>query len=85
MAKSFTEEVGADSLRATVWQEALQRHQGNIAKASDEFGFSKQRGHSLTKHLSLVDFARDLRVKAGQPVTGRPKKPDNRKRKKEGV
>lgn len=56
-----------------IWQEALVRHCGNIAHASLEFGFCRQRGTALTKRYELRKFATDLRVRSGQPAHGRPR------------
>lgn len=70
----FVEEVGAADVRSAVWQAALERHDGNISRASEEFGFSKQRGHALTVRHGLGDLAMTLRLAAGQKKTGRPKK-----------
>ncbi len=69
----FTETVAAADIRSAVWLEALGRHHGNISRTSKEFGFSKQRGSALTRRHGLVDEAKNMRVNAGQPATGRPK------------
>ena len=74
MRSKFVEVVGADELRRAVWLTALTRHAGNIAQTAAEFGFSKQRGHAITRRCGLVAAARELRMKAGQAATGRPKK-----------
>lgn len=55
------------------WKEALVRHLGNIAHASLEFGFGRQRGAVVTKRYGLSEFARQLRVANGQPPCGRPR------------
>lgn len=55
------------------WQEALIRHCGNIAHASLEFGFQRQRGTAITKRYGLSAFAKRLRVISGQPAHGRPR------------
>lgn len=55
------------------WEKALVRHQGNIAHASLEFGFGRQRGAVVTKRYGLSEFARQLRVASGQPPCGRPR------------
>lgn len=56
-----------------VWWEALVRHYGNIAHASLEFGFCRQRGTAITKRYGLSTFAKKLRVNNGQPACGRPR------------
>jgi hypothetical protein len=73
----FVQEVGAAELRANVWREALERNGGNIAAASAEYGFTKQRGHALTKRHGLLELAKTLKTSLGQPVRGRPRmRPD---------
>lgn len=56
-----------------LWQKTLVRHCGNIAHASLEFGFSRQRGTVVTKRYGLSEFAENLRVNSGQPARGRPR------------
>lgn len=63
----------ADEIRAEVWEGALRRHDGNLAHAGEELGFSRQRGHVLTKRHGLLELAAQLREEAGQPPTGRPR------------
>lgn len=74
MNSPFVQAVGADEMRAATWRAALERHAGNITHASTEFGFSKQRGHTLTRRHGLVEDARRLRKAVGQASTGRPRR-----------
>lgn len=53
-------------VQAGIWLEALERHQGKVARAAKEFGFSRQRGHILTKRHGLLQRAAQLR--AGAPA-----------------
>lgn len=52
----------ADGLRASVWEAALRAAGGNIAEASASFGFSRQRGHTLTVRHGLLPLAKALRA-----------------------
>lgn len=61
-----------DGEREELWRAALERNGGVVAHASDEFGFSKQRGHFLTKQYGLQEFARDL--KSGNRTKKQPRK-----------
>jgi hypothetical protein len=65
-----------EAVRAEVWREAIQRHEGNISSASREFRFSRQRGFALTKAHGLTEMAAGLRLKHGGKRRGRPRGKD---------
>lgn len=60
------------------WKAALEASSGNITKATETFkvegkSVAKSYGDYLTRSLGLVEYARELRVKAGHPrKAGRP-------------
>jgi hypothetical protein len=64
----------ADEIRAEVWEAALRRSAGHLTRASEEMGFSPQRGHALCRRHGLLELAAKLRKESGQPMRGRPRR-----------
>lgn len=46
------------------WKAALEVAQGNITRAAEAMGLSRNRGNKLTRRFELVEWAEGLRKKA---------------------
>lgn len=80
-------DVPFDESRLTELRAALEANGGNITKTAQSLGIVRQWVHELLITYSLVEFARELRVKAGGSSSGRgrpavPKPPKKRGRPK---
>ncbi len=64
----------ADDIRAELWEAALRRSDGHLTRASEEMGFSPQRGYVLCRRHGLLELAAKLRKESGQPMRGRPRR-----------
>lgn len=64
----------ADDIRAELWEAALRRSDGHLTRASEEMGFSPQRGYVLCQRHGLLELAAKLRKESGQPMRGRPRR-----------
>lgn len=74
----------ANEVRVEDWKSALTKTAGNISAAAKEVKIARSHGTRLNKKFALVEFAAELRLKAGAArvrggerkgtVTGRPRK-----------
>jgi hypothetical protein len=73
LAKALSDALGElDDSRAAKWKAALERNKGVVKDASDDFDFSRQRGHFLTKQYGLQEYARELKKGAHAGRKTRP-------------
>ncbi len=67
--------TASDEVQLATWREALTEHDGNISRAATAISISRAHATRLMKKFALVEFAADLRMKAGMlPATSGERK-----------
>lgn len=74
--KQFPWETAADTVRLETFREALEKSSGNVTRAAAALELSRVHAMRLLKKYGLVEFAAQLRLKAGvgSRVTDGPSK-----------